>query len=556
MNQSSKMKCCHLLILLFLAGALTAQAQTGIRSGGTIITYKPGKTRIGENEKGGLLINVSPRDLQKFKASGFVQYSDLGAAGDGKSDDIDPIVATHAVANEQGLAVKANEGATYYIGGKAHTAIIKTTTDFGTARFIIDDTEVQNRNAAIFEVASGLAASPLKGITSLKKNQKKINASFPATSLITVTDTQIKQYIRMGLNQDKGAAQTDIFIVDKNGNIDMNAPIIWDFNTITAITALPIDEEPLRISGGDFTTIANAAESKYTYYDRNIAIKRSNVVVDGIVHRITGEGDHGAPYGGFLNISNCAFVTIKNCVLTGHKTYRTIGSAGAPVSMGTYDISANRALNISFINCRQTNDINDNRYWGIMGSNYCKNILYDGCVFSRFDAHKGVANATIRNSTLGYMGINAIGSGTFLVENSTINGGSLINLRSDYGSTWQGRFIIRNCIFRPQAGKPVHSVLINGSNSGQHDFGYTCYMPEQIIIENLKIEDKNHPADYNGVAVFADFNPKMKDDTYKEQFPYVVTKEVVLQNVTTTSGHALRVSNNPFEFRNVKISNR
>src|SRR5690606_24265358 len=128
-------------------------------------------------------------------------------------------------------------------------------------------------------------------------------------------------------------------------------------------------------------------------------------------HRVTGEGDHGAPYGGFISISDCAYITVKNTLLTGHKTYNTIGSAGKPVSMGTYDISVSRALNVSFINCSQTNDINDNTYWGILGSNYCKNLLYDGCIFSRFDAHMGVANATIRNSTLGHMGINAIGSG-------------------------------------------------------------------------------------------------------------------------------------------------
>ena len=93
-------------------------------------------------------------------------------------------------------------------------------------------------------------------------------------------------------------------------------------------------------------------------------------------------------------------MTVKNTLLTGHKTYSTIGSAGEPVTMGTYDLSVNRAISVSFVNCRQTNDIDDNRYWGILGSNYCKNLLYDNCVLSRFDAHKGVANATIRNSNV------------------------------------------------------------------------------------------------------------------------------------------------------------
>ena len=81
---------------------------------------------------------------------GLVRYSDFGAKGDGKTDDIDAIAATHAFANQHGLLVKADEGATYYIGGKERTAVIRTDTDFGTAAFIIDDTEVQNRNCTCF----------------------------------------------------------------------------------------------------------------------------------------------------------------------------------------------------------------------------------------------------------------------------------------------------------------------------------------------------------------------------------------------------------------------
>ena len=541
------------LLFFLLTCVIAAHGQVQGPHENVVITSKKKKIQVSTNENGELPLNVSPKDVLKFKAVGLVRYSDFGARGDGKADDIDAIAATHAFANQYGLLVKADEGATYYIGGKERTAHIRTDTDFGTAAFIIDDTEVQNRNASIFMVSSSLQPFKPEVISSLKRNQEKIDVSLPGPCLIAVTNSQVMHYIRFGLNQNDGSPQTDIFVVDKNGHVDMDAPIIWDFDQITDITALPIDEKTLNITGGRFTTIANKAESKYTYYSRNIAIRRSNVVVDGLEHRVTGEGDHGAPYGGFINIRDCSYVTVKNTILTGHKTYRTIGSAGKPVSMGSYDISINRALNVSFVNCSQTNDINDRRYWGILSSNYCKNLLYDRCTFSRFDAHKGVANATIRNSTLGHMGINAIGSGTLTVENTTIRGRSLINLRSDYGSTWQGEFVIRNCIFVPADGRPTSAALISGSYSGQHDFGYTCYMPERITIENLHIDDSNHPEDYQGPAIFTDFNPQMTDDTYHEKFPYVSTREVILRNVTTASGKALRISDNPFMFKDVKV---
>lgn len=544
---------CMLLWFCLLTRVPLAQAQTPGPADRVTLTSQNQKTQVSTNEKGELQVNVSPKDAQAFKKRGWIGYRDFGAIGDGKTDDIDAIAAAHAFANQQNLPVKADQGATYYIGGRERTAVIRTNTDFGTAAFIIDDVDVANRNASVFVVSSSLQPFDLKGVTSLKRNQEKIDATLPGPCLITVTNANVKHYIRYGLNQNNGTAQTDIFMVDKQGKVDMDAPIIWDFEQITKITALPIDQKPLTITGGRFTTIANQAESKYTYYQRNIAIKRSNVLVDRLEHRVIGEGDHGAPYGGFLSIQDCAYVTVKNTVLTGHKTYSTIGAAGKPVSMGTYDISPNRALNVSFIKCSQTNDINDRTYWGILGSNFCKNMLYDSCVFSRFDAHMGVANATIRNSTLGHMGINAIGSGTFLVENSTIRGGTLINLRSDYGSTWQGEFIIRNCTFVPSGGRPSTASLIGGSNSGQHDFGYTTYMPARIIIENLKIDDSNHPENYQGPAIFANFNPQMKDESYQEKFPYITTKEVILKNVTTASGKPLRISDNPFMFRNVKV---
>ena len=543
----------YVLLMFLSTWAIVAPGQISDPLEQVVITSDQQKTQVRPHENGELHVNVSPEDVSRFKAAGRVRYGDFGAQGDGKTDDIDAIAAAHAFANQHGLPVKADSGATYYIGGKERTAVIRTDTDFGTANFIIDDTDVQNREASVFVVSSSQQPFPLEGITSLKRNQQKIDASLPGPCLVTVTNAHVKHYIRFGLNPDNGSEQTDIFVVDKNGRVDADAPIIWDFDQITEITALPIDEQALNISGGRFTTIANQAESEYNYHSRNIDIRRSNVLVDGLEHRITGEKDHGAPYRGFISIRDCAYVTVKNTLLTGHKTYTTIGRADKPVSMGSYDLSASRALNVSFVNCTQTNDIDDRTYWGILGSNYCKNLLYDSCTLSRFDAHKGVANATIRNSTLGHMGINAIGSGTLTVENSTVRGRSLVNLRADYGSTWRGELVIRNCIFVPNGGRPSNAALISGSYSGQHDFGYTSYMPERITIKNLHIDDSNHPEDYQGPAIFTDFNPEMTDGSYQEEFRYVKTKEVVLRNVTTASGKDLRLSDNPFMFKDVKV---
>ncbi|MCK0158517.1 hypothetical protein MWU65_15080 [Cellulophaga sp. F20128] len=544
-----------LLLIYFFSFLGATQGQTKSLAEKIIITTTKKSTQITISKNGTLLVNVSPKDVRKFRRQGLIHYNDFGASGDGKTNDINAIAATHAYANQNGLKVKANDGATYYIGGEQRTAIIQTDTDFGTAAFIIDDTNVQNRSASIFIVNSVKQSFKLKGIASLQRNQEKIDVSLKESCLIKVSNSKVKQYIRYGLNQNNGAQQTDIFVVDKKGNVDVDAPIIWNFDQITELTALPLDKKQLKITGGRFTTIANKAESKYTYYSRNITINRSNVLIDRLEHRVMGEGEQGAPYSGFINIRDCAYVTVKNTLLTGRKTYKTIGSAGKPVSMGSYDISVTRAIGVSLVNCSQTNDINDNSYWGIMSSNYSKNLVYDNCTLSRFDAHMGVANATIKNSTLGHMGINAIGSGVLTVENTTVYGRNLINLRSDYGSTWQGEIVIRNCLFIPSNGKFSSLSLIGGFNSGMHNFGYTCYLPEQITIENLRINDSNPSEDYLGPTIFNNFNPKVTDYSYQEEFPYIRTKKISLKNVTTESGKGLKVSNNPYLFKNLKVYN-
>jgi hypothetical protein len=548
------MKTILFLILALLNPVNGLMAQSNAANANVSVAVNKKKTEVFTGDKGELRINVSNEDAAKMLKNGYVDYETFGARGDGVSDDLDVIAAAHSYANQLNLPVRTKANAVYYIGGKNRRVVILTNTDFGSSKFIIDDRNVEKVGDHVFFVNSLQESVKLRGIKTLKRNQAKIDATFSAGQVISVTNNKVMRYIRFGGNQNSGAAQTDVFIVDKDGNVDKNTPIIWDFDDISTITALPVDADVLTIKGGHFQTIANAEGIKTNYYSRGIAIRRSNVVVDGLLHTITDEGEFGAPYTGFISISQCAFVTIQNTTLTGRKVYRKKGNAGWTVPMGTYGLSANRALNVSVINCKQTNDINDNRYWGIFASNYCKNILFDNCVFSRFDAHMGVANATIRNCTFGHQGINAIGEGLLLIENTTVHSNRFISLRSDYGSTWNGEIIIRNSVLEPVAGNLSALTIITGENSGQHDFGYTCYMPERLSIENFQIKDAQLGGAYKGTTIFSNFNSKRTDETYVEKFPYVLIKEIILRNISIESGKALRVSDNQFMFKDVKMT--
>lgn len=473
--------------------------------------------------------------------SDFVTYEEFGAVGDGKTDDLEAIVKTHEYANQHDLTVLANETATYYIGGKSKTAIIMTDTDWSTAHFIIDDTNVENRSSWIFNVAASQGSKNITDrVTPLKIDATNIGTTLDEKSLVVLYNSNVKHYIRKGANQNSGSNQTDVILVDENGNIDPEAPLIWNFDAVTNAIAYPIDTKTLTINGGIFTTLANNASSEYNYYARGIQVRRSNTVIDRLYHDIENEGKTGSPYSAFVTLSCCADVTVKNSTFTGHKKYKTIGSAGTSVTMGTYDIGGATAVNAKFINCKQTNDISDTDYWGIAGTNYCKNLVYDGCAFSRYDAHQGVLNATIRNSVLGHHGIKLIGCGTALIENTTVLAEDFVDLRPDYGSTWNGDMIIRNCKFYPTG---VSSHIIKAENSEDHDFGYTCYLPQRVDIDGLYVHRIGISYLFNNV------NPKHKNDSYTAEFPIVPPQEITVKNYSSLLFSKPSVSQNKAIFK-------
>jgi hypothetical protein len=472
-----------------------------------------------------------------------VTYETFGAVGDGVADDLPAIVEAHAFANDHGLPVKSKPGATYHLGRRALTAIIATDTDWSTSRFIIDDTDVENHSTSLFAVRSQL--EPVKlSIARLSRDQQHLDIKPPRDCWVRVENNRKRVYIRRGLNQNKGTPQRDCFILRRDGSIE--GAIDWDYDTLTRVDAHPIDERLLVLKGGVFTTIANRMkqDTGYNYWARNIVITRSNTTVEGLTHHVTGETDVGHPYSGFLAVSRCANVTLRDCFVTGHRTYTTIGAAGKPVNMGTYDLSATEVVNFTMIGVRMDN-ICDPTRWGVIGTNFCKNILLENCTLSRMDTHQGVSGTyTIRGSTLGHAGLNAIGRGTLTVEDSTLNGRSFISLRGDYGSTWEGTVVIRNSRWIPGCGAAVQPYLLNASNDGQHDFGYPCFMPREVIIDGLVIDDRNHPKDYRGPYLFTDPNGRAPA-TAARPFPYRTTEQVTIRNLTTTSGLTPRISPNP-----------
>lgn len=461
-----------------------------------------------------------------------VYYSEFGAKGDGVTDDFEAIIKTHEYANANGKRVCADGNAKYYIGAHTKTAIIKTDVEWNGAEFIIDDSNVstRNRNYNIFEVRSDYDSYDVevpKGY-SLQCGQENIALKFSTPVMLYLVNDNKKDYIRYGNNQNSGSSRQEIILVDEQGNVDKDTPILWDYTEVTRMQAYSIVDKAITISGGIFTTIVNQEPVSTNYYARGISVRRSNTTLLQLEHYLQGEplegsGSSSSPYTGFYAVSSANNVTIKDCIMTGHTVYGHQKPTGW-VQQGTYDTTASKANNIVWLGCTQSNSITDTAFWGVMSSNFCKNLRMEDCNLSRFDAHQGVYNATIKNTVLG-RNFNIIGAGTLLVENvERLSGDNFLWLRSDYGSTWNGDIIFKNCKAK---GDSNYSIL--GASWTDWDFGYTCYLPTNIVVDHFTLEGKTECCVFpSGIANLDAV--KVKDS----KNPYVVTQTLTVKNEDTS----------------------
>lgn len=522
----------------------------------------------------------------------YVTYETYGAKGDGVTDDSDAIFAAHEYANENNLPVKATTGKTYLIkkaGNK--TAIIKTDTDWTGATFIIDDSALSNVNERnfIFSVRDKYSVPPLYFVSDLykeayakqgkpftekhpelrnglRKNATNIGFGLEEKSVLYLVNNNVKRFRRnQGSVVTDGSAQEDTIVVDKNGNIDPGTPLNWDYDTFSEVYCRPISTQTIYLSGGTFITKV-CKLNQNVYMRGGIEVLRSNVVIDDVKHQLANEGSKeqtSAPYYGIFYLKQCAYITIKNCIVSSHIVYKNVS--------GTYDIFPYEVDYLTIFNCHEYTDIKDSDRWGVIGSNFCKNFRLINSTLSRFDAHQGLTYGYIKDSTIGHGGINLTGEGTFKIENSTCYGQNFINLRKDYGSTWHGNIYIKDCTWIPRNGESGYSssmACILGGDHGENtigqnyyswNFGYECYMPEKLFIDGFTIDDTKAGTGYTGPHLLSPFvKANVTNEFYKYQssYPYHLIKDIYFRRFTSKSGNCTtykQVSENTELFKDVKI---
>ena len=508
----------------------------------------------------------------------YVTYEEFGAVGDGVHDDWEAIRDAHNYANErrkEGYAVKATEGKTYLIRDIEKPTFIMTDVDWTGASFIIDDRDLvkgDKRGGRIFHVAPEEPRRPLskEEIDEIFPEGKlsrgsltKLNWKYGFPALLFIYNENHKNYRRMGSDgrPTGGGSQLELISVDKDGNVASDTPLLFAYEQITAVHLARTDDPEIVIKGGKFTNLATQIPCpEATYTTRGFGIKRSHARLVGIEHYFEGELDgltperRGLSYSGFFFFEDCEEPSLEDSILTAPRYYKPLG---------VYDLRGCLVNRLTIRNCKQSNfyrkedgqpSMLGNMYWGINGSSYCKNTTYDSCTLSRFDAHSGIYNGRIINCTLN--AIEVIGGGDLYVENTTLilSRPLLVDLRTDYGSTWNGTITLKNCKVKnydPEKISVTRGTWVNGY------YGYECHMPN-IVIDNLEF-DKVGPIDIMDVQVSRSCPEKRYDTLSEETFldgtknenPYIPFDFVTIKN--NEKGYTYRLYEAPY-FKNVKLT--
>lgn len=458
----------------------------------------------------------------------YVMYEDFGATSDG--DSWQAVYDTHVYANTYGYSVTTNLDEIHiYKSNKSTVIPIETNTNWNGATIYIHDEELDEdydgdldgdgsdevRLNHIFEISSGVNSITITdtdlldsieintsttSIDELTNYLSKKGYSYSQYTCIVYNENE-KQFKRYSSSssQSSGTVMQDIFVIDSDGTLENE--IQWDFDEgeITKIVLYPILSESITVKNGDFVTIVPSPTSdnpngywcdEVSYLRRGIECSRGNTVISGLTHEVEYYSGNNlvsasdlleGPYYGFISIQNASFVTLKNTSLYTHL------SEDGGSSASTYDLIVDYSTNVTIKNV-DSNDIDNSERWGITGSNYCKDITYTDCTLNRIDTHRGVHNLTIEDCTIGVRGITQTGSGTMKITGTNVTGSSyFVDLRADYGSTWDGTIYIEDCEFESDSIQAlIHYSVSYDSDGSLHDFGYEQYLPN-VVIDGLNI---------------------------------------------------------------------
>ena len=129
------------------------------------------------------------------------------------------------------------------------------------------------------------------------------------------------------------------------------------------------------------------------------------------------------------------------------------------------------------------------------------------------------------------------------VENTVFHSDTVVALRGDYGCTWQGEVILKDITIN-NTGTPI---LVN-AGWNNHYFGYTCHLPERIVVDGIKLANKDY---FYVLPKLAPDIDKPTVDGQENKNPVKLPKEIIIKS--NPEGYKHFVSVNTELFKNVKV---
>ncbi|MBO4354084.1 MAG: hypothetical protein J5860_03980 [Clostridia bacterium] len=141
------------------------------------------------------------------------------------------------------------------------------------------------------------------------------------------------------------------------------------------------------------------------------------------------------------------------------------------------------------------------------------------------------------------------------MEDTTVRASNFITLRNDYGSTFDGKIVIKNCVFEPQTQLWSKSELIYAKNDCTHDYGYLCRFPE-IEIDGLLIKDANATTGYQGIYILPVYTEGNAWNTAPEKTKYYTPESISLKGIVSESGLKYKICRTPELYPNLKVEEK
>ena len=489
-------------VLLVFSTIAALKESTSIKSGNFVQTA--GYYQVGDSGHGtylikeaqpnqavdyGSIIPLKKNLVAELINISAVNYKLFGAVGDKINDDGIQIKAAHNYANSQLLPV-INPNGEYWFS-ESNAIEIRTNTDWGQSIFHFN--EKFNSKEPRFKILADQLPVNIKFSEESKKsllNQLKPGVQvIPELAaykncLIIIADANDMIGLRnQSTGVSKGWAREELFYVEEHGRIV--GDIAWSFKDYTSLIAYPASDSYLNITGGTFYL---SGDNEGAYFENGIRVERSRTLLSNQwVGLEPGNQDVAKiQRSGFYSLRYVFDVTVENIRLLPWEKDRV----GVPmVPQGTYGISGNRWMNVTFRNITAEGSP---VHWGVFGTNLTKNFRIESCVLNRVDVHFHCWNLYIKDSKVGQRGLTLTGGGDLFVENTNVNTNAFISFRADYGAKWDGDIRIRNCRLIPRTNATQVSVL--QFTVADFDFKYPIGYGRTLSVQDMVIDFTGDPS--------------------------------------------------------------